>query len=86
MCFFSKAKQSEAKKEPVTCSGCAKSVQEYNFKLQQCLKDGLLKDHPACAFAEILSSDPPTKYSASPFGNFPTGCVLSYQAIDYDKP
>ena len=63
-----------------------KSVQEYNFEQQQCLIDGLLKDHPACAFAKILSSDPPTQYSATPFSNFPTGCVLSYQAIDYEKP
>ena len=38
------------------------------------------------AFAKILSNDPPTQYSATPFGNFPTGSVLSYQAIDYDKP
>ena len=45
----------------------------------------MLKDHPACAFAKILSSDPPTQYSATPFGNFPIGCVLSYQAINYEE-
>ena len=61
-------------------------AQKYNLSNNSASKDGLLKDHPDCAFAKILSNDPPTQYSPTPFGNFPTGSVLSYQAIEYDKP
>ena len=63
----------------------AKSVQEYNFEQHQCLKEGFLEVHPACAFAKIQTTDPPTQYLATPFGNVPMGCVLSYQALEYDK-
>jgi len=61
-------------------------VQEYNFEQQQCLKEGLLEVHPTCAFASILTTNPPTQYLATPFGSVPKGCILSYQSIEYDKP
>ena len=79
--FFSKAKQSESKRDLVLCSlyeARAKCVQEYNFQ-QQYLKAGLLKDHPTCAVASILATDPPTQYLATPFGNILKGSVLSQQ-------
>jgi len=83
--LFSKAKQYEAaRRDPVLCSlyeAHAKCVQEYNFEQQQCLKD-----LPACTFASMLATDPPTQYLATQFGNVPKGCVLSYQAIEYNKP
>ena len=87
--LFSKVKQSEAKRDPVMCSlykARVKCVQEYNFEQQQCLKEGLLNYHSACAFAKLLSTNPPTQYLATQFGSVPTGCVLSYQALEYDKP
>ena len=56
------------------------------FEQQQYLKEGLLNDHPACAFAKLLSTNLPTQYLATQFGSVPTGCVLSYQALKCDKP
>ena len=85
---FSKAKQSESKRDPVMCSlyeARAKCVPEYKFEQQQYLKEGLLEVHSACAFAKIHTTDPPTQYLATPFGNVPTSCALSYQALQYDK-
>ena len=60
--------------------------EEYNFEQRQCLKEGLLEVHPTCAFASILTTNPPTQYLATPFGSVPKGCILSYQSIEYDKP
>ena len=86
--FFCKAKQSEAKKDPIICSlyeARTKCVQEYSFEQQQCLKEGLLQDHLTCAFAQILACDPPEEYMNTPFGSVPKGSLLSYQACEYEK-
>ena len=87
--LFSKAKQSEAKSDPVMCSlykAHAKCVQEYNFEQQQCLKEGLLNDHPACAFTKLLSTNPPNSTWPLNSEMFQQAMLLSYQALEYDKP
>ena len=49
------------------------------------MKEGLLQDHPTCAFAQILACDPPEEYMNTPFGSVPKGSLLSYQACEYEK-
>jgi len=84
---YCKAKQpaSQAKKYPVICSlyeACAKSV-----RLEQNgFKSGLLDNYPTCAFAHLLPDNPPQEFVNAPFGNTPKGSVLSYQALEYEKP
>ena len=77
--LFSKAKQSDVKRKPILCNlyeACAKCLNEYNFEQQQCLKKGLLNNHPSWAFASLLPTNPPTQYLTTPFGNVPKGCVF----------
>jgi len=75
--LFSKAKQSEAaRRDPVLYK------QEYNFEQQQYLKEGLLQDLPACAFANILATDTPTQYLAISFGFKEAGRVTALQFGD----
>ena len=88
---YCKAKQStsQAKKNPVVCSlyeARAKSVQDYNFEQQHDLKSGLMDDHPSCAFAQLLPDNPPEEFVSTPFGCTPKGSILSYQALEYEKP
>ena len=86
---FCKAKQCEAKKDPIICSlyeARAKCMQVYSFEQQQCLKEGLLEVHPICAFAKMLSHDPFEEYVDTPFGSVPKSSVLSYQAFEYENP
>ena len=86
---FCKAKQCEAKKDPIICilyKARAKCMQVYSFEQQQCLKEGFLEDHPTCAFAKMLSHDPLEEYVDTPFGSVPKSSVLSYQAFEYEKP
>ena len=61
-------------------------MQVYDFEQQQCLKEGLLEDHPTCAVAKMLSHDPLEECVDTPFGSVPKSSVLSYQAFEYEKP
>ena len=88
---YLKAKQSasQAKKNPVVCSLCearVNSVQDYNFEQLHGLKSGLLDDHSSCAFAQLLLDNPPEEFVSTPFGCTPKGSILSYQALEYEKP
>ena len=64
----------------------AKSVQDYNFGEQNGFRSGLLDNYPTCAFAHLLPDNPPQEFVNTPFGNKPKGSVLSYQALEYEKP
>ena len=71
--LFSKAKQSDVKREPVLCSlfeTHAKYLQELNSEQQLCLEEGLLNDHSTCAFASILPTNSPTQYLITPLAMF----------------
>ena len=88
---YCKAKQSasQVKKNPVVCSlyeARTKSVQDYNFEQQHGLKSGLLDDHSSCAFAQLLPDNPPEEFVSTPFGCTPKDSILSYQALEYEKP
>ena len=45
-----------------------------------------MDDHPSCAFAQLLPDSPPEEFVSTPFGCIPKGSVLSYQALEYEKP
>jgi len=42
-----------------------------------------LDNYPSCAFAHLL---PPQEFINTPFGSTPIDSVLSYQALEYEKP
>ena len=46
----------------------------------------MLDDHPSCAFAQLLPDNPPEEFVSTPFGYTPKGSILSYQALEYEKP
>jgi len=45
-----------------------------------------LDNYPSCAFAHSLPDNPPQEFINTPFGNTPIGSMLSYQALEYEKP
>ena len=45
-----------------------------------------MEDHPACAFAKILMYVPLEQCIDTPFDSVPKGSILSYQAVEYEKP
>ena len=54
-----------SQRDPITCTlygARVNCVQEYSYDQQQCLKEGLLEDHPACAFVKMLIHVPPEQY------------------------
>ena len=45
-----------------------------------------MDDHPSSAFAQLLPDNPPEEFVSTPFGCTPKGSILSYQALEYEKP
>ena len=85
---YSKAKQSDGKRDPVTCTlyeARAQVTQDYCFEQQKNLKTSLLNHFPSCAFAQVIPEMPPEEYINTPFGNMPKGSILSYHSLEYEN-
>ena len=91
---FCKAKQcqtaADVQKNPVICTlyeARAHAVQDYSYRQQLNLKEGLVRCKPTCAFAQILpgNTNKLEDTITTPFGVVPKRSILSYQSLEYER-